>query len=340
MMDLTRQSFDVYQRFKAIGDIVKSLGLPRGSRLLDVGGHPGTLADYLREILPGMQIITLDRPICKREDYISGNAVSLPFKEASFDVVISSDMLEHLNPDARGTAIEEMIRVSRGRAIVAAPFKHECVDFAEEKISAIFEKCTKSPHPWLSEHRKNPLPDLDAIRSIIEQSGASVQVFPNGSVNSWFILEAAGILLDAYPGLSPVKSDLSLHFNKFRAAEDDRELAYRHILLVNKKGTHVHDLKMPDAAFPAQKKEVVLAKLDSLYAIADEISDKILSLLSDPEESSRILSMEYIYKLEKIVSFQQEEQKKMRENIQSQEKYLEELESKFLFRLLRKFRLF
>jgi hypothetical protein len=336
-MNLTSQIFDVFQRFKAIGDIVKSLALPTNSKILDVGGYPGTLADYLREILPGMQIITLDRPQCKRDDYISGNAASLPFKDASFDVVISSDMIEHLDPSDRGTAIGEILRVSRSRAIIGAPFKHECVDFAEEKINALFEKCMKSPHPWLSEHRQNPLPDMKAIGSIIEQSGATIQVFPNGSVISWFILEAVGILLDSYPGLSPVKSDLSLHFNRFWAANDDIEPAYRHILMVSKKGIPSPDLKIPIAVSPSQDKEAILVKLDSLYKIADEISEKILSFVSDPKESERFLNLEYIHKLEKIISFQEEEQKKMQEISKDHEKQLAQLQSRFLFRLLRKF---
>ena len=53
--------------------------------------------------------------------YCCGNGVQLPFRAAAFDVIIASDVLEHIEADS--AAVEEMVRVLRpgGSLIITVP---------------------------------------------------------------------------------------------------------------------------------------------------------------------------------------------------------------------------
>ena len=338
-MDLRNQSFDVYQRFSAIISLVGSLNLSEKPSILDVGGYPGALADFIKEALPGVRAITLDRPVCPRESYISGSAEALPFAHSSFDAVLSSDTIEHLLPEHRILAVKEMLRVSKRWLVIGAPFKSPCVEFAEEKINALYQKCFKKSHPWLMEHIERRLPDLSMIRKILEESGAGVTVYPNGSVVSWFIIEMVQILLDAFPMLSRFRKNLSQSFNALWAASDDQEPAYRHILVADKTGASSVLIPSPPSSVSAPDKDI-LARLQSLYALADGISGEILSLLSDPAASTQILTTRYIRQMEEILAFQEKEQQRLNKLADEQKRYLDRLNASSLFRLLRKFGLF
>jgi len=338
-MDLKNQSFDVYQRFSALIRLAESLHLSENALILDVGGYPGALADYMNEVLPGAHAITLDRPLCHRESYISGSAEALPFADSSFDAVLSSDTIEHLQPEQRILAVKEMLRVSKKWIVIGAPFKSPCVEFAEEKINALYQKCFKKSHPWLMEHIEHNLPDINFIRKILEESGAGLSVYPNGSVLSWFIMETVQILLDTFPMLSRFRQNLSQRFNALWAGSDDQEPAYRHILLADKTGASLTGIPSQPSVVSIPD-EVVLKRLESLYALADEISEEIRSLLSDPAAVSQILTTRYIKQMEQVLGFQEEEQQRLNTMVEEQKRYLKRLNASILFRLLRKFGLF
>jgi len=335
-MHLEEQSFDVFQRFYGMEQLLRALELKPGAQILDIGGYPGTFADYIKKALPGVNLVTLDQPQCQRGDYIRGSADALPFAKGSFDVVLSSDTLEHLSASRRVPAIIEMIRASRRWVILGAPFFHPCVELAEKSINALHEKCLANPNPWLKEHIENRLPKKDEALKILEHSGCEVAIFPNGSVVSWYILEAAQILLDTFPYLSPVKPSLSLAFNKYWAKQDDCEPAYRHIILADKTG------KLPDQAkslikdFPEEESEPVIQKLTSLQEIAEQIAKTALSTFSDQEKAEEILSRGYIGKLEEILSFQKQEMENLQSKLNEKERHLKRLQSSPLFRLLSK----
>jgi uncharacterized coiled-coil protein SlyX len=232
-----------------------------------------------------------------------------------------------------------MLRVSKRWLVIGAPFKNPCVEFAEEKINALYQKCFRKSHPWLLEHIERRLPDLSLIRKILEESGARVTVYPNGSIVSWFIMESVQILLDAFPMLSMFRKNLSLSFNTLWAASDDLEPAYRHILFADKTGASSAFIVSPASGISARD-EVVLARLESLYALADEISEEILSLLSDPAASTGMLTTGYIRQMEEILAFQEKEQQKLSQTVDEQKRRLDRLNSSCLFRLLRKFGFF
>jgi SAM-dependent methyltransferase len=105
--------------------------LERGLEVLDVGCGPGTITQGIAEyVLPG-RVTAIDRDHAQvthaarlaegREltnvRFVAGSAYQLPFADASFDLVFSHALFEHLS-NPRG-ALAEIRRVLRPGALVA-----------------------------------------------------------------------------------------------------------------------------------------------------------------------------------------------------------------------------
>jgi ubiquinone/menaquinone biosynthesis C-methylase UbiE len=91
-------------------------------RILDVAAGAGFTARWLERALPGSRVTATDL----RPDLLSlgaapgvaADALALPFRDGSFDIVISTLFLHHLDEPGLVAAVGEMLRVSR-RGVVA-----------------------------------------------------------------------------------------------------------------------------------------------------------------------------------------------------------------------------
>ncbi|MGH2459507.1 MAG: class I SAM-dependent methyltransferase [Chloroflexota bacterium] len=88
-------------------------------RILDVGCGTGAMLTWLRRF-PGATIVGLDfsadaLTFCQSvpgRTLVQGSALELPFPDHSFDLVVSTDVLQHLpNPDGDRVALRETLRV-------------------------------------------------------------------------------------------------------------------------------------------------------------------------------------------------------------------------------------
>jgi len=126
--DRLMNAFDVGRRLEVVYDQLLTGDLA-GLRLLDVGCGTGRFSERARQ--RGAEVVALDlgpnllRQTLARADVrpVVGDGLRLPFKDASFDVVVSSEMIEHTtNPAA---AVGEMARVLKpgGRLALTCPNK-------------------------------------------------------------------------------------------------------------------------------------------------------------------------------------------------------------------------
>jgi len=107
-------------------DMVKHFGLRPGDRVLDVGCAKGFLVKDLLKVCPGLEVFGLDVSRyglmhCEPEvvgRLHLGNAVDLPFPDGSFKAVISLNTIHNLERRDCIKALQEIQRLSGGRAFV------------------------------------------------------------------------------------------------------------------------------------------------------------------------------------------------------------------------------
>ena len=95
-------------------------------RLLDYGAGTGIAAAVIRAVYPSINPSVLDIEKSSQEFWqkrgLSGSTIKgneIPFPDKTFDVVMSSHVIEHIEDPAK--AISEMFRVTKKRLIIAVP---------------------------------------------------------------------------------------------------------------------------------------------------------------------------------------------------------------------------
>ncbi len=216
--------FDILQRYRGI---FASLATHRvRGWVLDVGGGGGaaaTLADN------GQRVVVADRAAVDAPG-LRADAARLPHPAASFDAVISADLLEHIPEQGRETVLREMLRVARGPVVVAAPFADQRVAAAERALDALVRERLGRSHPALQEHRAHGLPDLRAAVAVLEAGSRSVSVAPNGALRTWLPFMLADWYLADHAALAPLREQLAGYYGETLVEDDPSEPAYRHIL--------------------------------------------------------------------------------------------------------------
>lgn len=107
-------------------DIVAHFGLRPGDRVLDIGCAKGFLVKDLMQVLPGLEAFGLDISDyalmhCEPETVGRlhlGSCEHLPFPDRSFAAVLSINTIHNCERDGVVRALEEIQRVSGGRAFV------------------------------------------------------------------------------------------------------------------------------------------------------------------------------------------------------------------------------
>ena len=129
-------SSEVWEQAMQLGQINLLRALldfwPEGvSSALDVGCGDGKLTHVLAANT-GINIVGLDSSAEALSRLLLpgtlGDATKMPFRDASFDLVLSTDTLEHIPDDTHDMAWAEMFRVASQYVLVAVPFREELLD--------------------------------------------------------------------------------------------------------------------------------------------------------------------------------------------------------------------
>ncbi len=115
-------------RRRLFGGVIRDLTLAKEAAILDVGTSTGTNLRMLRDLgysnVTGVDLNDDAIRYCKSKgfpDVRKGNICELPFADNSFDLVLATDIIEHVDDDL--AALREVLRVVRpgGTALVTVP---------------------------------------------------------------------------------------------------------------------------------------------------------------------------------------------------------------------------
>ncbi|UCF39057.1 MAG: methyltransferase domain-containing protein [Acidobacteriota bacterium] len=224
--------FDLYQRYRLAGEIAAHLEV---SHILDVGGYLGdqhghlaTVRDFLAAGREDIEVVTTDVRQCDHPSHHPADALSQPFENEAFDLVVSLDVLEHIQPADRPGYLEELFRVSRQWVLVGAPFFSDEVEAAEKELAETLDL------RFLHEHRLLGLPRTELIEEFCEENGFQLQCFPSGYLPRWKQMQLLTWHLFQQKDARAI-ADFNSLYNKYCYREDKKPPSYRKVYLISKK---------------------------------------------------------------------------------------------------------
>jgi Methyltransferase domain len=155
--------------------------MPSRAAILEIGRGEIGLARLLGTPLVSCDILPAARTAAG-ESFVRASGNDLPFRDASFDAVVSVDVLEHLTKDRRPSFVRETMRVSRGLVLLACPT--EPSERAEAFHRALLDALRGEKNPWLEEHIQRGLPtDREIVGSV--PAGWNVDRLPSMNLLVW-----------------------------------------------------------------------------------------------------------------------------------------------------------
>jgi len=233
-LDLMNLPFDLFTRDFLIQKLINSIrkNNDESLKILDVGGRAGNLRDFL----PNDEIYILDIRRGEESNYVIGDISHAPYKDFSFDVVVSSDVYEHIPNEDREKVVHEMLRISKNYIILGAPFESKEVADAEIKACNYFREIVGEPHPWLKEHIENGLPSQKKFEEFLQSTGVDFLTIKTNNVSNWLLFQL--FIFYAYKYGIPAEkvSRIYRYYNEnFIDLGDFLEPTYRKIYLFSKK---------------------------------------------------------------------------------------------------------
>ena len=183
-------TLDVALRYREVIDLIRPLYRP-GIEILEVGSGAGGVTDFLQTAVTGVDTAferTADRatPHLTR---VEARAEALPFADATFDVVLCVEMLEHIPGPQREAVLSELLRVGRpgGRAVITFP-ADAAAGRLDRTLNDRYRRRHGADHPWVVEHIREGVPateDVVALLRRLVDGRATVTVRKHDPARSW-----------------------------------------------------------------------------------------------------------------------------------------------------------
>ncbi len=190
--------YDSEERFNSYWHQIKEIRNLDPESILEVGIGTNFVSDYLKKYDFNLTTLDISRKIYNRHHPdIVGNIFYIPFKDASFEVVIACEVLEHQPFNKFKEGLEELYQVSASHVIISIPdvrfclkLNFELIKFLElKKLITIplnkfifrsglynlidgIEKPTLNSHYWEIGRKEY---SLEKIKRVIEEQGFKIE---------------------------------------------------------------------------------------------------------------------------------------------------------------------
>lgn len=151
-------------RYYPIVRILKAQGFFERGSVLEIGSGSVGLGRFRKVPFVGCDLSFAHEPVWPMTPVIA-SATQLPFKDNEFDVVLASDILEHIPLDLREAVIAEALRVAGKLVIFGFPCGKPAWE-ADRALRDVYLKANRTPPDWLTEHMEAPFPEPEVFDGI------------------------------------------------------------------------------------------------------------------------------------------------------------------------------
>jgi SAM-dependent methyltransferase len=238
---------DGYSRFFVIINLLERFyGKNKKTiRILDVGGCSPYMYELLSESDITFELTILDilpKPpgLPAKATYIQADATASDLADGSFDVVVSTDTLEHIPAPIKDNFVRACVRLSKDVCIMAAPFSTEGVDQAEHFVNDFNKQLFRVGQDWLVEHFEYGKPSVAAVSKVLQTMQVPFIDFGTNNLYSW-IFSTHMNLIEAKVGLNDKQSEaVRRTYNQLLAQSAEfTGPTYRHFFVASKNPSFV-----------------------------------------------------------------------------------------------------
>jgi len=226
---LLRLDFDQYTRNFLITNFIE--GVREGDKkfkVLDVGGRNGRFCDFL----PNDEIYILDirGSEANEKNFYVGSILNPPFSSERFDIVLSTDVLEHIGSEDREKALSNMLNLAGRYLILSAPFDTPNVSATEKMASSFRREHIGKSDPWLLEHFKMTLPKIEQLEMFFEEKKLAYFKVGSNNLHLWLMMRYLLSFVPAYSdSWESVKAISKFYDSNMKELGDGLEPTYRKI---------------------------------------------------------------------------------------------------------------
>ncbi|MBW4040114.1 MAG: methyltransferase domain-containing protein [Acidobacteria bacterium] len=152
-------------RYYPIVDILKANGLFESGTVLEIGSGSVGLGRFRKVPFIGCDLTFPMEPVWPMTPLVA-SAAHLPLKDKEVDVVLASDILEHIPPELRKAVITEALRVAGKLVIFGFPCGNAAWT-ADRELRDAYIQANRTPPGWLNEHMEAPFPEPELFDGIV-----------------------------------------------------------------------------------------------------------------------------------------------------------------------------
>lgn len=175
----------MFNRLLRYHDIIRLAKVNGAVSILEVGSGALGIGEYFPGKFVGCDVAFDGRPVSNMQA-VKASSLTLPFRDGAFDVVISSDMLEHLATEERPVALAEIARVTGRVAVVGCPVGSRALN-CDKRLAHFLARRKVAQPVWLLEHLEKGFPSTESITSVLDQLNQLYTVHRNESA-PWHLL--------------------------------------------------------------------------------------------------------------------------------------------------------